>query len=182
MISMSATHAQALLLLLLAAHLAVAVYWDVKERRVPNKVVASGLLAALAFHAWQFGLPGFAAALIGAATGLLVLLPLNLLRVMGAGDVKLMAMAGAFGASIPAALWMVLYTLVAGGLLVVLYATIGRAWGRLFGNLFVMLQLGPGELDASGTGGTSRLQTAARLPYAAAIACGSLAYLLFGLA
>lgn len=165
---------------LLAAHLAAAVYWDLKARRIPNKVVLSGLLAALAFHAFVSGWGGLGAAFIGALTGLLVLLPINLLRLMGAGDVKLMAMAGAFGASAQAALWMVLYTLLAGGLLVLLYAARYQVRDKLFINLFIMLKLGPSELDGRGTGDVTKLQPAARLPYAVAIACGSLGYLLFG--
>jgi prepilin peptidase CpaA len=169
-----------ILLLLLTVHLAAAVYWDIRERRIPNKLVLSGLIIALLFHALESGLSGLAAAFGGALTGLLVLLPVNLLRLMGAGDVKLMAMVGAFGASFQGTLWMVLYTLLAGGVLVLLYATLGRAWGKLSSNLFMMLALGPSELDARGTGDTDKLQPAARLPYAVAIALGSLAYLLFG--
>lgn len=178
---MSAFQVQIVLLLLLAAHLAGAVYWDIRERRVPNKVVLSGLLTAFVFHTLASGLPGLGAAFAGALTGLLVLLPVNLLRLTGAGDVKLMAMAGAFGASAQTALWMVLYTLLAGGVLVILYATIGRVWGKLFNNLFIMTVLGPSELDGRGTGDVNKLQPAARLPYAVAIACGSLGYLLFEL-
>lgn len=175
------SRAQIILLLLLAAHLAAAVYWDVKERRIPNKVVLSGLLAALGFHTIASGLPGLGASLTGALTGLLVLLPVNLLRLMGAGDVKLMAMAGAFGAGFQAALWMALYTLAAGGLLVALYAVNSKVRGRLFSNLFIMSRLSLAELDARGSGDPNKLQPAARLPYAVAIACGSLAYLLLGL-
>lgn len=173
--------AQLVLLLLLAAHLAAAVYWDVKERRIPNKIVLSGLLTALVFHTLVSGLHGLGASLIGALTGLLMLLPINLMRLMGAGDVKLMAMAGAFGASFQTSLWMVLYTLLAGGLLVVVYAASGKVRERLFSNLFIMSRLGPAELDGRGSGDPNKLQPAARLPYAAAIACGSLGYLLFGL-
>lgn len=178
---MSAFHAQMILLLLLAAHLVVAVHWDIKERRIPNRVVLSGLVTALVFHAWVSGLPGLAAASAGALTGLLVLLPMNLLRLMGAGDVKLMAMVGAFGASAQTTLWMVLYTLLAGGLLVALYAAKGQVREKLSSNLSIMLKLGPAELDGRGSGEVNKLQPAARLPYAVAIACGSLGYLLFGL-
>lgn len=170
---------QIILLLLLAVHLAGAVYWDIRERRIPNKVVLSGLITALAFHAAASGLPGLGMAVAGAVTGLLVLLPIHLLRLMGAGDVKLMAMAGAFGASPLASLWMVLYTLLAGGLLVLLYASRSRVREKLALNLFIMLKLGPSELDTGKDGDASKLQTAARLPYAVAIAAGSLGYLLF---
>lgn len=176
---MPAAYPTIVFLLLLAVHLAAAVYWDIRERRIPNKLVLSGLLAALVFHAVASGLPGVGMSLAGALTGLLVLLPLNLLRLTGAGDVKLMAMAGAYGASPQATLWMVLYTLLAGGLLVLIYAARTSVRERLAGNLFVMLRLGPGELDTRGSGKGDKLQPAARLPYAVAIACGSLGYLLF---
>lgn len=166
---------------LLAGHLAAAVYCDIKNRRIPNKVVLSGLLAALAFHAYVSGWEGLGSAAIGAVTGLLVLLPINLLRLMGAGDVKLMAMAGAFGASAQTTLWMVLYTLLAGGLLVLVYAAKSQVREKLSVNLFIMLKLGPSELDGRGTGDSNKLQPAARLPYAVAIACGSLGYLLFAM-
>lgn len=177
---MPAAHTpQIILLLLLAAHLAGAVYWDIRERRIPNSIVLSGLIVALAFHAAVSGLPGLGMAVAGALTGLLVLLPINLLRLMGAGDVKLMAMAGAFGASPLASLWMVLYTLLAGGLLVLLYAARGRVREKLALNLFIMLKLGPAELGTGKEGDAGKLQTAAKLPYAVAIAVGSLGYLLF---
>lgn len=167
-------------LLLLAMFLAVAVYWDVRERRVPNKLVLFGLAIGFVFQVWFFGLQGAGMFLSGALAGLAVLLPFNLLRLLGAGDVKLMAMVGGFIGSASAMLWVVLYTFVAGGLLVVVFATLGRAWGKLGSNLFIMWKLGFSELDARGTGDQNKLQPAARLPYAVAIACGSLAYLLFG--
>lgn len=178
---MSDTYATQILLLLLTVHLAAAIYWDIRERRIPNKLVLSGLMVALAFHAVMSGWSGLGMAVAGALTGLLVFLPINLLRVMGAGDVKLMAMAGAFAASPLTTLWMALYTLLAGGLLVLLYAAKSQVREKLAGNLLVMLKMGPAELDARGSGDSNKLQPAARLPYAVAIACGSLGYLLYAL-
>lgn len=175
-----AVSAQLLIWLLLAAYLAAAVYWDVRERRVPNEVVLAGLITALAAHVLVSGLPGLWMFLAGALTGLAVLLPLNVFKLMGAGDVKLMAMVGGFAGSAQDVLWMVLYTFLAGGLLVVVFATAGKAWGKLGSNLFIMWKLGFSELDARGSGDENKLQPAARLPYAVAIACGSLAYLIFG--
>lgn len=172
---------QVVLLLLLAVHLGAAVYQDIKARRIPNKVVLSGLIVALAFHVYMSGLSGLGDAVIGALTGLLVMLPIYLLRLMGAGDVKLMAMAGAFAAGAQATLWMVLYSMVAGGLLALLFASRGPVREKLSSNLFIMLKLGPSELDGRGSGDANKLQPAARLPYAVAIACGSLGYLIFGL-
>lgn len=108
---------------LLALCLACAVATDLRERRIGNRLVACGLGAALAVALWRVaepGGPGLGAALGGWAGGLLLggllLLPLHLLGGMAAGDVKLMAMAGAFLG--PALAWQAaLGSLVAGGVL-----------------------------------------------------------------
>ena len=169
-----------MLLLVLAVCMSAAVYWDIRERRVPNKLVLSGLLIALAMQVWIAGAAGAWGFMAGALTGLAVLLPFNMLRLMGAGDVKLMAMAGGFAASAVGVLWMVLYTMLAGGLLAIAFAALGGRWSALKSNLFIMWKLGFSELDARGTGDEAKLQPAVRLPYAVAIAGGSLAYLIFG--
>lgn len=70
---------------------------DLAARRIPNRLLLAGLVAALALHALGPD-PGaaLAASLLGAATGLLVFLPLYALGGTAAGDVKLMAAVGAF--------------------------------------------------------------------------------------
>lgn len=176
MFGIQASH-HSFLLFLFSAHLAFAVFWDIKERRVPNKVVLSGLLTAMIFHTWMSGLPGVGATLLGAVTGLAMMLPLNLMRLMGAGDVKLMAMTGAFAADPQTVLWMVLYTLLAGGILAVLYASKRGIREKLSSNLLVMLKTT--QNGTCGKGDATKPQAAARLPYAVAIACGSLSYLIF---
>ena len=91
---------------LLCALLALAVWHDVLTRRIPNWLVLSGMLMGLAlnsilpsgagFFSDPSGAIGFLLALEGAALGLAMLLPLYAFGAMGAGDVKLMAMVGAF--------------------------------------------------------------------------------------
>ena len=91
---------------LLCALLALAVWHDVLTRRIPNWLVLSGMLLGLAlnailpsgagFFSEPSGAIGFVLALQGAALGLAMLLPLYAFGAMGAGDVKLMAMVGAF--------------------------------------------------------------------------------------
>jgi Flp pilus assembly protein protease CpaA len=106
---------------LLALCLVCAVATDLRERRIGNRLLACGLGAALAVALWRGAEPGglgLAAALGGWAGGLLLgglpLLPLHLLGGMAAGDVKLMAMAGAFLG--PALAWQAaLVALAAGG-------------------------------------------------------------------
>lgn len=91
---------------LLCTLLALAVWHDVLTRRIPNSLVLSGMLMGLALNATlpsgagfffePGGAIGFLLALEGAALGLAMLLPLYAFGAMGAGDVKLMAMVGAF--------------------------------------------------------------------------------------
>lgn len=91
---------------LLCTLLSVAVWNDVLTRRIPNVLVLSGTLLGLFLNSIlpsgpglfsdPGGAIGFSVALEGAALGMAMLLPIYALGAMGAGDVKLMAMVGAF--------------------------------------------------------------------------------------
>lgn len=63
-------------------------WWDWRERRIPNWLCLSGLLAALLLNEIPFALKGLGLALA-------IHLPLYALRATGGGDVKLMAALGA---------------------------------------------------------------------------------------
>ncbi len=65
---------------------------DLRWRRVPKVLTLGGVAAGLGWHAWAGGL---LPALAAAAAGLLLGLPLLQLRVLGGGDVKLLAALGA---------------------------------------------------------------------------------------
>ena len=80
----------------LLALLTVAVITDTHDRLIPNLVVVIGLVIGIAGHTWLSGVAGFVTATIGACVGLLCLLPFYISGGMGAGDVKLMAVCGAF--------------------------------------------------------------------------------------
>jgi prepilin peptidase CpaA len=91
--------------LVLSGLLAAACAHDLRARRIPNALVAAtlgtGLARAAAVSALGAGqavtlAPGLAAALLGAALGLVAWLPLYALGVLGAGDVKLFAAAAAW--------------------------------------------------------------------------------------
>jgi prepilin peptidase CpaA len=73
----------------------VAVFTDLRSRRIPNWLTLSVLCTGLLVQAVSAGAPGVASALIGSGLGLGVLLPFYLLHVIGAGDVKLLAALGA---------------------------------------------------------------------------------------
>jgi len=85
-----------LLIITLLALLAVALQSDIQERRIPNQLVVTGLLLGVAGHVWLAGIGGLTIAVSGALVGLLCLLPFYISGGLGAGDVKLMAMCGAF--------------------------------------------------------------------------------------
>jgi prepilin peptidase CpaA len=168
----------------LAALLCGAVLFDLRSRRIPNRLVLVGIGLAFALHAVatisaSHSLAGHQwwAPLAGLGTGFAVLLPLHLLRAMGAGDVKLMAMVGSFIGA-PAVLNAALCTLVAGGLLSLLFMLGRGVAAQTLANVRFLLT---GWMLRAGSGQGVRLEplqaTAARLPYAVAIALGSAASL-----
>lgn len=76
--------------------LGIAVITDIESWRIPNKLVVIGLAIGMLGNALFGGVGALALAFAGACVGLLCLLPFYALGGMSAGDVKLMAMSGAF--------------------------------------------------------------------------------------
>jgi len=163
---------------LLLPFLAGAVVTDLRARRIPNALVLAGALAGLALAAAHPEGIGFLRGLGGLALGLVMFLPIYALRAMGAGDVKLMAMTGAFlgpAAIVEAALWV----LLSGGALALVFALRRGVARRMAGNLREMLFSAAASVQIRTLPDFSAgPQTAARLPYAVAIALGVAAYLL----
>ncbi len=112
----------------LVALLIGAAWIDVLQHRIPNILVFSGAaLALLMAH-----LPGGSVThcIAGIAVGMAMGLPLYWLRAMGAGDVKLMGMVGAFlGAGDMFAAALVIF--VVGGVLGLVAVARQRAFGQL---------------------------------------------------
>ncbi len=101
--------------LALAALLGAAVFTDLRERRIPNRLTVSGILVGLIIATViEGGLP--LGAMAGAGLALLVALPFVALGGFGGGDAKLLMAVGVFVG--PAGLLSVaLYGALAGGLL-----------------------------------------------------------------
>ena len=166
--------------LLLCALLACAVWHDVRSRRIPNGLVFGGALLALLLHAVPApaggGLGGLdtLGALAGMALGLGLLLPMYVLRALGAGDVKLMAMVGAFVGP-QQVLSATLLTLLAGGVLAALVAASQGVLRQTLLNSYCMLL--HSVMRGMG-GGNARLDAppaaTGKLPYAIAIAAGTI--------
>lgn len=163
----------------LLALLVLAAVVDTRSLRIPNWITVPGMVYGLLYNATYAtsAAAGLTTAAFGLAVGLLLLLPLYVLRVLGAGDVKLMAMIGAFlGAA--ATVKAVLFVFVAGGFAAVAFALSRRALGRFLANLrFVVLGL---LLPAGGawrTGGTPSAPSIGKLPYGLSICIGTTAFL-----
>ena len=73
----------------------VAGFGDLRTRRIPNRLTVPALLIGLGVNALLGGWHGFLMSLEGAGLGLGLLLPMVLLRGLGAGDWKLMGALGA---------------------------------------------------------------------------------------
>lgn len=146
----------------LMALLLLAAVIDVRSGRIPNWLVFSGIAYAVLYNAFFPLYPrdnGLLFALGGLALGLCAFLPLYALRAMGGGDVKLMAMVGAFVGAW-AGLGCVLATALAGGVLA------------------AALTLRAGvTLAYAGGVPAPRRGSAGRIPYAVAIAIGTAAFL-----
>jgi prepilin peptidase CpaA len=175
--------AQTISIALLAALLAVASWSDVRTRRIPNALVVTGvviglILNALGAGALEPGSVGLFKSAGGLCVGMGVLLPLYLLRGMGAGDVKLMGMVGAFlGPS--SAVEAALATLVAGGVLAAAVALWKGTFARALDNVrFMMIESVARGLCGAGVQLSPAAECAGKVPYALAIASGTLLHLL----
>jgi prepilin peptidase CpaA len=158
--------------ILLAGLLLLAVRHDFRHRRIPNVLVAAGMLAALACAGLADGI-GLRLALAGTALGLLALLPVYALGGLGAGDVKLMAMVGAFigPQGMPLAL---LATLLAGGVLTLAVTLCQGTTMQMLRNVRDMLCSAWWRLACSEMPRIDPLPACAgRMPYALAIASGA---------
>jgi prepilin peptidase CpaA len=156
----------------------MAAIFDIRTRRIPNKLVFSGALAAIAFHTFSSYGIGAVSSLEGLLAGLASLLPLYMMRAMGAGDVKLMAMVGAFLGP-ASALGAVITTLIAGGALAILAAIRNKSMQRMVNNIrFMMTHAIVGAATGNHVPAEMVSISAGKLPYGIAIAIGTTAHLL----
>jgi len=175
MLALATYHISTLLLLGL---LVSATLVDMRYHRIPNLISLGGLVLGLGLNICFLGMgtQGLLSALGGATLCLLLFLPFHMTNGMGAGDVKLMAMAGAYLDP--------LHALLAAGL------SLGA--GSLLGLGILLMRRGAGMMARryvstfqclTVTGKWSYVPPAAdepaatRFPYALAIATGTLATL-----
>ena len=112
---------------------------DWRTRRIPNWLTMSGVFLGIAVHARITGWSGAATSLEGVGLALVLLLPLVLIRALGAGDWKLMGALGAFLGP-----WMVLFVLLASifisGLMAILMMVQAKRVKATLRNLAVLVR------------------------------------------
>lgn len=130
--------------IILVAVLMFASITDLTQRKVYNWLIVPALIIGLVWNTVEMGWPGIGFSLLGLLAGGLLFLPFYLWGGMGAGDIKLMAVVGAFGGA-KFALHAWFYIALAGGVAAVIlllirgelistFKNLGRWVGSLFGS------------------------------------------------
>jgi prepilin peptidase CpaA len=145
--------------------LAAALVTDIASRRIPNGLSLGGAAVGLVANATLTGPSGLVFALLGCLLCLALFMPMYAGAGMAAGDVKLMAMVGAFLGPVNGFVACAC-TLVAGGAL----ASIWIAWRNIHER--VVGDAEPALADRLGISALPRTPLD-KLPYAAAIALGT---------
>jgi prepilin peptidase CpaA len=111
---------------------------DWRSRRIPNWLTVSGFFAGIVLNAMFGGWRGALASLEGAGLGLLILLPLVLMRGLGAGDWKLMGGLGAI-AGPQLFLHLLLASVLVSGLMAILLMIREKRVKRTLRNLAILV-------------------------------------------
>lgn len=117
----------------------VAAWVDFRTRKIPNWLTVPAVVSGITLRAALGGWPGAKASLEGLALALVLLLPLVLLRALGAGDWKLMGAVGAFLGPWPFLL-VLTGSIFASGLMAVVEMMRTRRVRETFHNLGVLIK------------------------------------------
>jgi prepilin peptidase CpaA len=161
--------------------LTVAAVIDYRTYKIPNWLTVSGMAVGLICNAaaasstsysgllWAFG---------GLMLGFFMFLPLYVFRAMGAGDVKLMAMVGAF-LGLPDTFYAVITIFIVGGIAALGFAVFNKALGRMLVNVKnVVHSLMFSAIVGSRPNAQIEANTSVgKLPYGVSISVGAIGYL-----
>lgn len=157
---------------------AMACWFDLRTRRIPNSLTFGGAAFALAYAFAVHGMRGLLVSSGGWLTGVAIFLPLFLLGGMGAGDIKLLACFGAWLGP-RAALWIAIYAALVGGVLALAMALATGYLGQAGRNIMVLLAHWRSAGLKPVPGLTLEGSSGPRLPYAVPIAAGAVAAMWF---
>lgn len=134
--------------------LGIAIWFDLKERRIPNWLTVSGMCMGLLLQIARNGFAGGIESIEGLILGFALLVLLFLRGGMGAGDVKLLMAVGALTGP-QVLLYSFLYGAIIGGLI-----SLAVLFRKKLLSLSFTLEVSQGSL------------TGISIPYAVPIACG----------
>ena len=122
----------------LAAVTLVAALTDMRSRRIPNWLCATGVLLGFVVNTYLTGWAGLASAGMGFGLALLIYVPLFAIRAMGGGDVKLMAAVGALAGPTD---WFTIFILASalGGMFALGLMVVKSRLGFAFSNIWYIL-------------------------------------------
>ena len=100
--------------------------YDIKCRRIPNFITLPAILIGILYHSYNSGLDGFQFSMLGAITGIGLLILPYFFGKMGAGDAKLLGAVGSFIGS-KSVFISFLFTAVAGGIYALLIIILNKS-------------------------------------------------------
>lgn len=164
-------------LLALSALLILAMWKDMTMRKIPNSLVLWGVITAVVLSMTPKGI-GLGYALAGGTSGFLIFLFLYLFKMVGAGDVKLVAATGMFiGWSDMANVCVSI--LIAGGVVSIFWAILNSKLTAVLKNIQSGLLQNIRVMQMPQIGQDLLNQVShERVPYALAIGLGTAAYIL----
>ena len=118
-------NSDALVTAVVAIGMGAAAVIDLRTRRIPNILTATLAAIGIGLAAAGFGRVGLGASLLGCLLGLAFMMPGHIFGATGAGDVKLLAAAGALLGPTDT-IYAFLYTAMAGGVLALVVAVARR--------------------------------------------------------
>lgn len=109
--------------IILTALVLISSFTDVRYKKILNLFTAPAIVLGMVLNTLNTGLSGFQNSILGFGLGVLLFLIPVLIGAMGAGDLKLMAAIGALK-GVSFTLTTMIYSVVAGGVLILVYVAI----------------------------------------------------------
>jgi prepilin peptidase CpaA len=159
-------NSDALVTAVVAVGMGAAAVIDLRTRRIPNILTATLAAIGIGLAAAGFGRVGLGAALLGCLLGLAFMMPGHIFGATGAGDVKLLAAAGALLGPTDT-IYAFLYTAIAGGALALVVAVARRRLSQTIASTSALMsgsEQARAEVDSTASDN--------RFAYAPAIAIG----------
>ena len=156
----------ALVTAVVAVGMGAAAVIDLRTRRIPNILTATLAAVGLGLAAAGFGRVGLGASMLGCLLGLAFMMPGHIFGRTGAGDVKLLAAAGALLGPTDT-IYAFLYTAIAGGALALVVAVARRRLSQTIASTSALMsgsEQARAEVDSTSSDN--------RFAYAPAIAIG----------